>query len=96
VFTARCHVADWCNRLAELWRWLPLSSSFTEAVTTIIVRKLSDTTSYVWGRTMGSAASEHMCTANLFLNILQKKKQIFFKILDNWTRILDAWIPDNQ
>jgi hypothetical protein len=35
MFKARCHVADWCNRLAEVWPWPPLSSSFTEALTTI-------------------------------------------------------------
>jgi hypothetical protein len=46
VFTAWCHVADWCNRLAEVWTWPPLSSSFTEAVTTITVWELYDTTSY--------------------------------------------------
>jgi hypothetical protein len=40
VFTAWCHVADWCNRLAEVWPWPPLSSSFTEAVTTITVWEL--------------------------------------------------------
>jgi hypothetical protein len=34
-------VAGWCNRLAEVWPWPPLSSSFTEAVTTITVRELS-------------------------------------------------------
>jgi hypothetical protein len=38
VFTARYHVTDWCNRLAEMWPWPPLSSSFTEAFTTITVR----------------------------------------------------------
>jgi hypothetical protein len=43
VFKELCHVADWCNRLSEVWPWPPLSSSFTEAVTTIIVRDLSDT-----------------------------------------------------
>jgi hypothetical protein len=37
MFTARCHVADWCSRLVEVWPWPPLSSSFTEAVTTITV-----------------------------------------------------------
>jgi hypothetical protein len=47
VFTVRCHVADWCNRLVEVWPWHPLSSSFTETVTTITVWGLSDTTSYV-------------------------------------------------
>jgi hypothetical protein len=35
MFTARCHIVDWCNRLGELWSWPPLSSSFTEEVTTI-------------------------------------------------------------
>jgi hypothetical protein len=39
-------VAKWCNRLSEVWPWPLLSSSFTEAITTITVRKLSDTTSY--------------------------------------------------
>jgi hypothetical protein len=28
-FRARCHVAVWCNRLAEVYLWPPLSSSFT-------------------------------------------------------------------
>jgi hypothetical protein len=41
VFTVWCHVADWCNRLAEVWPWPPLSSSFTEAVTTITTQELS-------------------------------------------------------
>jgi hypothetical protein len=45
VFTVKCHVADWCNGLLEVWPWPPLSSSFTEAVTTVTVRELSDTTS---------------------------------------------------
>jgi hypothetical protein len=40
LFTARCHAADWCNRLAEVWPWPPLWS-FTEAVTTIVVREIS-------------------------------------------------------
>jgi hypothetical protein len=44
LFTARCHVADRCNRLAEVWPWPPLLSSFTEAVATITVREHSDTT----------------------------------------------------
>jgi hypothetical protein len=33
MFTARCHVGDWCNRLSEVWPWVPLSSSFTKVVT---------------------------------------------------------------
>jgi hypothetical protein len=37
LFTARCHVSDWCNRLSEMWPWRPLSSSFTEAFTTVRV-----------------------------------------------------------
>jgi hypothetical protein len=45
LFTARCQVANWCNRLAEVWPWPPLSS-FTKAVTTIIVWELSNTTLY--------------------------------------------------
>jgi hypothetical protein len=40
MFTAWCHMANWCNRLVEVWPWPPLSSSFTEAVTTITVREL--------------------------------------------------------
>jgi hypothetical protein len=44
IRTVRCHVADWCNRLAEVWAWPPLSSSFTEAVTAITVWEISDTT----------------------------------------------------
>jgi hypothetical protein len=43
VFTAQFHVADWYNRLLEMWTWSPLSSSFTDAVTTITVREFSDT-----------------------------------------------------
>jgi hypothetical protein len=39
----RCHVADWRNRLSEVWSWPPLSPSFTEAVTTKTVRELSNT-----------------------------------------------------
>jgi hypothetical protein len=46
VFIAWCHVADWCNRLPEVWPWPCLSSSFTEAV--ITVWELSDTTSYLY------------------------------------------------
>jgi hypothetical protein len=46
VFTAQCHMADWCNRLAEVWPWPPISSSFTEAGTRVTVRELSDTTLY--------------------------------------------------
>jgi hypothetical protein len=30
MFTMRCHVADWYNRLAEAWPWPPFSSSVTE------------------------------------------------------------------
>jgi hypothetical protein len=41
-------MADWCNRLAEVWPWPPFSSSFTAAVTRVIVRELSDTASYLW------------------------------------------------
>jgi hypothetical protein len=37
---------QWCNRLAEVWPWPPLSSYFMEAVTTITVRELSDSPSY--------------------------------------------------
>jgi hypothetical protein len=47
MFTTWCHVTDWCNRLSEVWPWSPLSSSLTEAVTTIIAWELSDTTSHV-------------------------------------------------
>jgi hypothetical protein len=43
----RCCVADWCNRLAKVWPWRPLSSSFTKAVTIVTGWELSDTTSYV-------------------------------------------------
>jgi hypothetical protein len=39
------HMADWCNRLVEVWPWPPLSS-FTEAVTTVMVWELSDSTFY--------------------------------------------------
>jgi hypothetical protein len=39
-------VADWCNRLSEVWPWSPLSYTFTEAVTTIKAQELSDTISY--------------------------------------------------
>jgi hypothetical protein len=42
MFTVWCHVADWCNRLVEVWPWPPLSSSFTELITTITVQELSD------------------------------------------------------
>jgi hypothetical protein len=41
VFTARWHYR--CNRLAEVWPWPPRSSSFTEAITIITARELSDT-----------------------------------------------------
>jgi hypothetical protein len=44
----QCHVADWCNRLAKVWPWPPLSSSFTKAVTTITVRELSDAFHIFW------------------------------------------------
>jgi hypothetical protein len=47
VLTAWCHMADWCNRLAEVWPWPPISSSFTEAVTVTTVRKLPDSTLYM-------------------------------------------------
>jgi hypothetical protein len=43
-FTAWCHVADWCNRLAEVWPWPPLSSCFTKTVTITTVQELSDST----------------------------------------------------
>jgi hypothetical protein len=39
-------MADWCNRLSEVWRWPPLSSTFTETVTTITIWEFADTTSY--------------------------------------------------
>jgi hypothetical protein len=42
MFTVRCHMADWCNKLAEVWPCPLPSSSFTEAVTTITVWELSD------------------------------------------------------
>jgi hypothetical protein len=45
-FTAQCLMADWSNTLVEVCLSLPLWSSFTEAVTTITVRELTDTTSY--------------------------------------------------
>jgi hypothetical protein len=41
LLTARWHVTNWCNRLAEVWLLPPLSSSFAEAVATISVRELS-------------------------------------------------------
>jgi hypothetical protein len=37
VLTVWWHMADWCNGLAEVWPWPPLSSSFTKALTTITV-----------------------------------------------------------
>jgi hypothetical protein len=46
MVTLWCHMADWYNRLFEMWPWAPLSFSFTEAVTAVIVWELSDTTSY--------------------------------------------------
>jgi hypothetical protein len=46
VFTARCHMADLCNRLVEVWPWPPFSSSFTKSVTTIAIQELSDSTLY--------------------------------------------------
>jgi hypothetical protein len=54
MLTARCHVPHWCNRLSEVWPWPPLSSSFTEAVTTVTAKEISDTTLYTsivheWG-----------------------------------------------
>jgi hypothetical protein len=47
MFTARCHMADWSNRLAEVCPWPPLSSFYMEAVTTIRVPELFDRTLYV-------------------------------------------------
>jgi hypothetical protein len=44
VFTVQCHVADCCTRLAKVWPWPPLSSSFTTAVTTLTLWELSDRT----------------------------------------------------
>jgi hypothetical protein len=67
IFTAWCHMADWCNRLAEVWPWHSLSSSLTKAVTTITVWELSDSTSSVeiqplcriWGS--HSSGYEELC-----------------------------------
>jgi hypothetical protein len=53
LFTARCHVAEGCNRLAEVWLWPPLSSYFTEAVTTITVQEFSVSNLYASTLTVG-------------------------------------------
>jgi hypothetical protein len=45
MFSMNIRVGQNCIRLAEVWPWPPLSSSFTEAVTTITVQELSDITS---------------------------------------------------
>jgi hypothetical protein len=37
VCSERCHVAEWRNRLSEVWPWPFLSLSFTKAITTITV-----------------------------------------------------------
>jgi hypothetical protein len=54
MFTVQCHMADWCNRIAVVWPLPPLSSSFTEAVTTITDWELSNTTLYTapWWNTL--------------------------------------------
>jgi hypothetical protein len=81
MFTAQCHVADWCNRLAEVWPCLPLSFSFTKAVTRIRVRELSNTTSYrvKWNSHISSA--QHDFLLRNIKNVSQHiPRQLVFEI----------------
>jgi hypothetical protein len=80
LFTARCHEANRCNRLPEVWPWPLFSSSFTEAGTKVAVRELSGTTSYACPE-CNLCSTLHgdwiKCTSELGAGICRSKLNLF-------------------
>jgi hypothetical protein len=74
-------VAEWCSRIAEVWPWPSLSSYFTEVVTTITVRELSDTprTSNYNGHGCRNLMKQYACLQEL---LYWKKIRYLYVLID--------------